>query len=95
MRNKRILMVGFIALSGALALAASGCSVLKKGKHTNTPVLGQRVSVLTGEGDVSVDPETTALPMSLPAPAENAEWNQSGGNATKSLINETTSAAIN
>ena len=36
----------------ALTVAASACGVMKGGKHTNTPVLGQRVSVLTGEGDV-------------------------------------------
>ena len=67
------------------ALAASGCGVFKKGKHTSTPVLGQRIAVLTGEGDVTVDPATATLPMSLPAAAANADWTQSGGNATKSM----------
>ena len=81
---KRSISYRFAAVV-ALTLAASGCGVFKSGKRTNTPVLGQRVSVLTGEGDVAVDPATTALPMSLPAAAENAEWNQSGGNATKSM----------
>ena len=51
----------------ALAFAAAGCGVLKKGKGPSTPVLGQRIAVLTGEGDVTVDPATAALPMSLPA----------------------------
>jgi outer membrane protein assembly factor BamB len=69
----------------AMTLAASGCGVFKKGKHTNTPVLGQRIAVLTGEGDVTVDPATAALPMSLPAPTVNTDWTQSGGNATKSM----------
>jgi outer membrane protein assembly factor BamB len=59
--------------------------VFKKGKKTNTPVLGQRIAVLTGEGDVTVDPATAALPMSLPAAAANPDWTQSGGNATKSM----------
>jgi outer membrane protein assembly factor BamB len=69
----------------AAALAASGCGVFKKGKGPSTPVLGQRIAVLTGEGDVSVDPATTALPMNLPPAVANTDWTQSGGNATKSM----------
>jgi len=69
----------------ALGLAASGCGVFKKGKGPSTPVLGQRVAVLTGEGDVAIDPATTALPMTLPQPTVNTEWSQSGGNPTKSM----------
>jgi outer membrane protein assembly factor BamB len=66
------------------ALSASGCGILKKGTP-KTPVLGERVSVLTTEQDVVVDPATAALPMSLPDPIANTEWAQSGGNATKSM----------
>lgn len=73
-----------VAVLIAAALSASGCGVFKKGKAT-TPVLGERIPVLTGEGDVIVDPATTALPMSLPAPTANAEWTQSGGDANKSM----------
>jgi len=69
----------------AAALAAGGCSLLKKGKGPSTPVLGQRIAVLTGEGDVTVDPATAALPMNLPAAAANTDWTQSGGTATKSM----------
>jgi outer membrane protein assembly factor BamB len=68
-----------------MALAASGCGVLKKGKGPTTPVLGQRIPVLTGEGDVAVDPAVAALPMTLPAPVANTAWIQSGGTATKSM----------
>ena len=52
-----------VAALVAVALAASGCGVLSKGKHSNTPVLGNRIAVLTGEGDVTADPATAALPM--------------------------------
>ena len=69
----------------ALGLAASGCGVFKKGKGPSTPVLGERVAVLTGEGDVAVDPALASQPMSLPPPTANTEWSQSGGNATKSM----------
>src|SRR5438270_7991388 len=74
-----------VAILIAAALAASGCGVFKKGKSTRTPVLGNRIAVLTGEGDVTVDPDTTALPMSLPDPVPNTDWAQSGGNATHSM----------
>jgi outer membrane protein assembly factor BamB len=74
-----------VTLLIAAALAASGCGVFKKGKGPSTPVLGQRIAVLTGEGDVAVDPATAALPMSLPQQAVNPDWSQSGGNATKSM----------
>jgi len=69
----------------AFAFAASSCGILKKGKGPSTPVLGQRIAVLTGEGDVTVDPATAALPMVLPQPTVNSDWTQSGGNATKSM----------
>jgi outer membrane protein assembly factor BamB len=73
-----------VAVLMMAAVAASGCSVLKK--HTpKTPVLGERVAVLTTENDVVVDPETAAMPMVLPAPVANTEWAQSGGNAAKSM----------
>jgi outer membrane protein assembly factor BamB len=66
------------------ALALSGCGILKK-SAPKTPVLGERVAVLTTEVDVQVDPATAALPMALPEPVVNAEWAQPGGNASKSM----------
>ena len=73
------------ALIIAAALAASGCSVFHKGKKNNTPVLGNRIAVLTGENDVTVDPATASLPMTLPEAVANTDWAQSGGNASKSM----------
>jgi outer membrane protein assembly factor BamB len=81
MTRKKFLRVGFLI---AVTLAAGGCSVFKKGKGPSTPVLGERIAVLTGEGDVTADPATAALPMSLPQAVVNTEWTQSGGNPTKS-----------
>jgi outer membrane protein assembly factor BamB len=69
----------------AAALAASGCSIFKKGSGPKTPVLGQRIAVLTSEGDVQVDLATAALPMTLPPATVNADWAQPGGNASKSM----------
>jgi outer membrane protein assembly factor BamB len=66
------------------ALAVSGCGIFKK-STPKTPVVGERVAVLTSEIDVQIDPATAALPMTLPAPVANTEWAQSGGNASKSM----------
>ena len=82
MTKKKFLRVSFLI---AVTVAASGCSVFKKGKGPSTPVLGERIAVLTGEGDVTADPATAALPMSLPQAVVNTEWTQSGGNPTKSV----------
>jgi outer membrane protein assembly factor BamB len=82
MTRQKFLRVSFLI---AVTIAASGCSVFKKGKGPSTPVLGERIAVLTGEGDVTADPATAALPMSLPQAVANTDWTQSGGNATKSM----------
>jgi len=73
-----------VALLVAAALAASGCSLFKK-STPKTPVLGERISVLSAEGDALVDPATAALPMVLPPPVANANWSQSGGSPSKSM----------
>jgi outer membrane protein assembly factor BamB len=74
-----------VAIMIAAALAASGCGIFKRGSGPKTPVLGQRIPVLTSEGDVQVDLPTAAMPMSLPAATPNTDWAQSGGDADKSL----------
>jgi outer membrane protein assembly factor BamB len=74
-----------VALLLAAAFASTGCSLFKKGAHPKTPVLGQRIPVLTTEGDVTVDPATRALPFSLPPATENSSWTESGGNASNSM----------
>ena len=82
-----------IAVLIAAALASSGCGVFKKGKP-KTPVLGERIPVLTSESDAEVDPATQALPFSLPAAAENAGWTESGGNASNSMGHLALGAAL-
>ena len=74
-----------VALMIGVALAASGCSILKRGGKPKTPVIGERIAVLTSEGDVEVDPATAAIPMTLPEATANTEWSQSGGAASKSV----------
>ena len=73
-----------VALLIAAALASAGCSVFKHSK-AKTPILGERIPVLTTESDAEPDPATQALPFNLPAPTENAAWAESGGNASNSM----------
>jgi outer membrane protein assembly factor BamB len=82
-----------IAVLIAAALASSGCGVFKKGK-AKTPVLGERIPVLTSESDAEVDPATQALPFTLPAAVENAGWTESGGNASNSMGHVALGAAL-
>lgn len=68
----------------AMMLALSGCSLFKGGKP-KTPVLGNRVPILTTEAGAQADPTIAATPVTLPAAASNASWAQPGGNASKSM----------
>lgn len=72
------------AILAALAIGASGCNTFRK-KTPKTPVIGERIAVLTSENEVAVDLATAAIPMVLPAAVENSEWSQSGGNAAHSM----------
>jgi len=74
-----------IALLIGAAFASGGCSLLKGHSKPSTPVLGQRIPVLTTEGDVEIDPATQVLPFSLPAATENPGWTESGGDASNSM----------
>ena len=73
----------FALVLGAAALLG-GCNPFKKGE-VKTPVVGERISVLTGETDIEIDEATAAMPFSLPPATANEEWAQSGGSASKSM----------
>ena len=72
----------------ALALGLSGCGVFKgKGKPA-TPTVGNRVPILSKvDTSAKVDPALAGLAVVLPPAAENAEWAQAGGTASKSYGN--------
>lgn len=74
-----------IGLALAMVSLLSGCSILKKGKPTTTPTVGERIAVLRGEASIEVDPALANVAVVLPAQATNVEWAQSGGNASKSM----------
>jgi outer membrane protein assembly factor BamB len=73
--------VPLVLISAALL---AGCNPFNKSRP-KTPVVGDRVSVLVRDVDISVDPATAATPFSLPAAVANTEWSQPGGNASKSF----------
>ena len=54
-----------IALLLAAAALVGGCNPFKKEKPV-TPTIGERISVLTGETEIEVDPATAALPSPIP-----------------------------
>jgi len=76
--------VSKIALVIAAAALVGGCNPFKKDKPV-TPVVGERIAVLTGETEIAIDDATASLPFTLPAAVANEEWGQSGGNASKSM----------
>ena len=73
-----------LALLLVATAMVTACNPFKK-DHPKTPVVGERIAVLSGESDISVDPDTAALPFSLPAATANQDWAQSGGNPSKSM----------
>ena len=65
-----------------LALSLSGCGLFEKKK---IPLEGERVSVVSGRGEVEPDKDTQALTVTLPAPVVNDSWPQSGGFANYAM----------
>jgi len=68
-----------------MALSLAGCGVFKGDGGPKTPTVGERVSILSNDNSVKVDPATASVAVVLPEPAVNANWAQSGGNASKSM----------
>jgi outer membrane protein assembly factor BamB len=79
---KRILfaLVAVSLLGGCGSLGIGG-----KNKKNVTPTVGERISVLSRERVLEVDPALSAIAVTLPPAQANSEWTQSGGNAAKSM----------
>ena len=84
-------MTRFAGTRRALTVAAmvallAGCGIVggKKG-GPKTPVVGNRVSILTNEQGVEVDPTLADVPVSLPEPYANDQWSQPGGDPSKAM----------
>jgi outer membrane protein assembly factor BamB len=74
-----------IILVLAAAVTLGGCGVLGKDKKPVTPTVGERISVLSREQTLEVDPALAGVAVTLPAATTNPEWAQPGGNASKSM----------
>ena len=70
----------------ALVALLAGCGGVggKKG-GPKTPVVGNRVSILSNEQGVEVEPTLADVPVSLPAPYVNDQWAQPGGDPSKAM----------
>jgi outer membrane protein assembly factor BamB len=76
-----------ILVTLALAASLSGCGIFRGSDKPKTPVLGERVAVLTAESGAEIDPAIADLAVTLPPSQVNTSWTQPGGNATKSMGN--------
>lgn len=86
MRNKRDRMRRGWMIAALAALPLAGCGVIGGGDGgPKTPTVGNRVSILSNDASVKVDPVVAAQDVIVPAALQNADWPQSGGNASKSM----------
>jgi outer membrane protein assembly factor BamB len=72
-----------IALTALSVLG--GCGVFGGKDKPKTPTIGERISVLTAESRIEVDPALADVPIALPPADANADWAQAGGNPANSL----------
>src|SRR5579863_9857944 len=72
-----------------VAAALAGCSVFHgHGKDKErTPVLGERLPVLTYEASAEPDPALADIQVALPPAVPNDSWTQPGGSPDKSMGN--------
>lgn len=75
----------FLLAAALVALPLAGCGVFKGGGGPKTPTVGDRVSILSNDASIKVDPALAETAVVLPAAVANADWAQSGGNASKSM----------
>lgn len=80
MRNKTLLLL-------PMMFAVAACGVLGGGgtKKPKTPILGQRVPILTAEAAAEADPALAEVAVLLPPAQPNDSWSQPGGNGAKSM----------
>jgi outer membrane protein assembly factor BamB len=74
-----------VTVAAMIALVA-GCGIVggKKG-GPKTPVVGKRMSILSNEQGVEVDPALADVTVSLPAAYVNDAWTQPGGDPSKAM----------
>lgn len=81
------------AVAAAVLLALGGCGTF--GKKAKTPVVGNRVPILSTEAGALADPTIGTVPVALPAAVANDSWTQPGGSASKSMGHLALGASLN
>jgi len=77
-----------ITIAAMLLLSLGGCSLFGRGggdKGPKTPLLGERVPILTYEGGAEIDPAMADMPVVVPPAEVNTAWAQPGGNERKAM----------
>jgi outer membrane protein assembly factor BamB len=76
-----------ITIAAMLMLSLSGCGIFRGSseKGPKTPLLGERVPILTHEGGAEVDPGLASAPVVVPPAEVNTSWAQPGGNERKAM----------
>jgi outer membrane protein assembly factor BamB len=87
-KTRTILALGALALTSACGIFGGG------DKKPKTPVLGERIPILSSETGAEIDPSVAAIPVVLPPAVVNESWTQTGGNAAKSMGHPALGAAL-
>jgi outer membrane protein assembly factor BamB len=86
--------LGRPAILLAAMLTLQGCSVMSDMTDTvggwftlsnKSTIKGERISLVTLDDTLAVDPETAKIPVVLPPPYRNTDWSQPGGYASNAL----------
>jgi outer membrane protein assembly factor BamB len=75
----------YVIYAALLMLPLAGCGLLKGNGGPKTPTVGDRISILSNDNSIKVDPALAETAVVLPEPVVNAAWAQSGGNASKAM----------
>jgi outer membrane protein assembly factor BamB len=83
---KKYAPIGRAVTVAAIIALLAGCGVIggKKG-GPKTPVIGNRVSILSNEQGIEVDPALADVQVTLPDPYTNDQWSQPGGDPSKAM----------
>lgn len=78
--------MGRVVTTAAMIALLAACGIVggKKG-GPKTPVVGNRVSILSNEQGIEVEPALADVPVGLPEPYANDSWSQPGGDASKAM----------
>jgi outer membrane protein assembly factor BamB len=73
-------------IAALAVIPLAGCGVIGgRDGGPKTPTVGNRVSILSNDASVKLDPAIAAQDVIVPEAQANADWPQSGGNASKSM----------